>query len=72
MKNFNWKQYFHYHLKWQLGMIITVPLLYLFLDVLHFPYIISVILFQFVGAVVFYPIDKYILSKKDQAGQLQK
>jgi putative flippase GtrA len=72
MKKFNWKQYGVYHLKWQMGIVITWPLMYLFIDILHWNYLCSMIAFQLVGAVVFYPIDRWILSKKEQAGQLQK
>lgn len=63
-KKLDWKKYLSYHLKWQLGFIITVPLMYLFLDVLHINYLLSVFLFQLIGAFIFYPIDNSIFNKQ--------
>lgn len=63
MKNFDWKKYLNYHLKWQLGIIITAPLMYLFIDYCGMNYWLAVLSFQFVGAIIFYPIDTYIFNK---------
>jgi hypothetical protein len=64
------KQYLTYHLKWQLGIIVSLPCMYLFQDVFHWPYWATIVGFQFVGALVFWPIDKFIFNmKKSKAGQ---
>lgn len=38
--------------------------MYLFIDLAHLPYWLAVILMQFIGALVFYPIDKFIFKKE--------
>ena len=58
------KQYLTYHLKWQLGIIVSLPCMYLFQDVFHWPYWATIVGFQFVGALVFWPIDKFIFNMK--------
>jgi hypothetical protein len=64
------KQYLTYHLKWQLGIIVSLPCMYLFQDVFHWPYWATIVGFQFVGALVFWPIDKFIFNmKRSKAGQ---
>ena len=68
----NWKRYLIYHLKWQLGAIVAIPSLYLFLDVLHLNYCLAIFLFQLIGAIIFYPIDKWILSRKEQPDKIKK
>jgi len=60
---FSWKKYVMYHFKWQMGAIVTIPLMYILLDYLHINYWVSVLIFQFVGALVFYPVDKFIFKK---------
>jgi len=64
MKNFDWKRYFKYHLKWQAGIVITAPLMYLFIDYCQMNYWAAVFSFQFVGAIIFWPIDNYIFNRK--------
>jgi hypothetical protein len=64
------KQYLTYHMKWQLGIIVSLPCMYLFQDVFHWPYWATIVGFQFVGALVFWPIDKFIFNmKRSKAGQ---
>ncbi len=65
LKSYFTKKFFNYHLKWQVGFVITTPLLYLFIDVLNYPYWLSVLLFQAIGALIFWPIDSYIFRKQE-------
>lgn len=58
------RQFGIYLLKWQLGTFVAVPCMYLFSDYMKLPYWASVILFNFVGALIFYRIDAYIFRKK--------
>ena len=51
-------------MKWQLGIIVSLPCMYLFQDVFHWPYWATIVGFQFVGALVFWPIDKFIFNMK--------
>ena len=60
------RKFLLYAMKWQLGTIITVPLLYLFIDILHLSYLWSTICFNLVGAAIFFPIDLWIFRKKDK------
>lgn len=59
------KQFGLYLLKWQLGTFVAVPCMYLFSDYFKLPYWASVILFNFVGALFFYPVDKFIFRNKE-------
>lgn len=53
-----------YMLKWQLGIIVSWPCMYLFQDVLQWSNFWTIIAFQFIGALVFWNIDKFIFSNK--------
>jgi len=57
------KKYLTYHAKWQLGIIVSLPCMYLFQDIFHWPHWATIIGFQFVGACIFWPIDKFIFRK---------
>lgn len=61
--NLNWKRIFGYHLRWQSGYIIAAPLLYLCQDIWNLSIWTSVFVFQFFGALIFYPIDNFIFKK---------
>jgi hypothetical protein len=50
--------------KWQVGFFITVPCMYLFLDILGWSNWATTIAFQFIGALIFWPIDNWIFRKK--------
>ena len=58
------KKYLTYHLKWQLGFFVAWPCMFLFQDYLGWPYWATVLGFQFIGAIIFWPIDKFILQKR--------
>lgn len=53
------KQFILYLLKWELGTLIMSPTIYLLSDTGP---VLSVIVGNFIGALVFYPIDKKIFS----------
>ena len=57
------KKFLTYHAKWQLGIIVSWPCMYLFSDILGWSNLATVIGFQFVGAIIYYPIDKFIFKK---------
>lgn len=52
-----------YSIKWQLGIIVSWPCIYLLHDVLGWNNFNTIIGFQFVGALVFWKIDKMIFKK---------
>lgn len=56
-------KFFIYHLRWQMGFVL-LPIMYLLLDYFKFPYWLSLILFNFCGAFIYFPIDKYIFNVK--------
>jgi len=58
------KKFLMYSLKWQSGIIVSYPCMYLFHDYLHWNNFNTIIAFQFVGACVFYNIDVWIFSKQ--------
>ena len=60
----NWSRIFKYHLRWQSGFIYTWPVMYLLNDVLQLPLWLTILTFQFVGALLYYPIDNIIFKPK--------
>lgn len=63
------KKFLIYHLRWQMGFILT-PFLYLFLDYLHLNYWFALILLNIVGAFIFFPIDKHIFGEKAKEAKI--
>jgi len=61
-----YKTYFIYHLKWQLGILVSWPCMWFFKDVLLWSNFWTIIAFQFVGALIFWNIDKYIFRNERQ------
>jgi len=57
-------KYLKYHVRWQSGFLVCYPCMWLFNGYLNWSIATSVIAFQFVGAVVYYQIDKWIFNKK--------
>lgn len=57
------KAFLIYLLKWQAGAIVTIPCIYFFHDYLGWNNITTTIAFQFLGALFFWNIDKYIFTK---------
>lgn len=60
------RQYLMYHAKWQIGMIVSLPCMYIFRDILGWNNFFTIIGFQFIGALIFWPIDKYIFKNADK------
>lgn len=60
----NWSKIVKYHLRWQSGFIYTWPAMYLLNDVLQLPLWLTILVFQFVGALLYYPIDNIIFKNK--------
>ena len=60
----NIKRYLKYNVRWQLGFIVCYPTMWLFTDALGWPLWASIIGFQFVGANIFYHVDRLIFKKK--------
>jgi hypothetical protein len=63
-KNWNWKRVGVYHFKWQISFIILWPCLELSNNILHLSTLPALILSNFIGALLFYPIDLLIFNKK--------
>ncbi len=59
--NLKYKKYILYHLRWQSGFFVFYPVFRL-LDG-RVSYVAEIILSQFIGAVIFWWIDKYIFRK---------
>ena len=64
LKKFNWN-YLKYHLRWQSGIIFSWPVMYLLKDVLHYNDVVTIFAFQFIGATIYWYIDKWIFKKKE-------
>ena len=66
----NLKTYLLYHLKWQVGIIVSWPCMYLLHDMLGWNNFCSIVGFQFIGALLFWNIDKlifkYVKTSKDE------
>lgn len=48
-----------YVIRWQL----STPILYLVIDTLQLPNFQRVVVANLIGAIIFYPVDKYIFKK---------
>jgi len=64
MKNF--KRYIIYHIKWQAGVVISWPCMWLMHDIWGWSNFWTIIGFQFVGALIFWNIDKLIFKNDKQ------
>lgn len=64
MKNF--KRYIIYHIKWQVGVVISWPCMWLMHDIWGWSNFWTIIGFQFVGALIFWNIDKLIFKNDKQ------
>ena len=58
----NLKRYVLYHIKWQTGVVVSWPCMYLMHDVWGWNNFWTIIGFQFVGALIFWNIDKLIFK----------
>lgn len=58
---------FLYVIRWQL----STPILYIVMDSLTLPPLQKVIIANFIGALIFFPIDKHIFNNK-KAGKLKQ
>jgi len=56
-----------YVIRWQL----STPILYIVMDSLTLPPLQKVIIANFIGALIFFPIDKHIFNNK-KAGKLKQ
>jgi hypothetical protein len=60
------KRFGFYMLRWQFGGIIIAPILWVLLEVLKLEYITAMVLMQFIGACIFFPIDMWIAKQKEK------
>ncbi len=66
IKNWNWKTIGLYHFKWQVGIIIIWPSLELCHSILKLETLPALLLSNFIGALLFYPIDLLIFNNKQK------
>jgi hypothetical protein len=59
----NLKQFAIYACKWQLGIIVAWPCTYLFKNILGWSDFSNIVAFQFIGACVFWNVDRWIFTK---------
>ena len=64
-KNWNWERIGIYHFKWQISFIILWPRLELCYNILHLTTLPALVLSNFIGALLFYPIDLFIFKNKE-------
>jgi hypothetical protein len=64
IKSYFSKKFATYMFKWQVGFFVAVPCMYFFGDVLHWPHWATTVAFQFIGSLIFWPIDNWIFRKK--------
>jgi hypothetical protein len=57
------KQFLLYLFKWQISAVVTIPLMYFFVDYLHMSYWVTTVLFNFIGSLIFFPIDQWIFKR---------
>ena len=61
-----YEQYVLYHLKWQVGIVVSLPCMYILHDILGWSNFATIVGFQFIGALIFWNIDKYIFSNANK------
>ena len=61
----NFKLYLIYHLKWQIGIVVSWPCMWLLHDVFGWNNFYTIIGFQFIGACIFWNVDKLIFRNKN-------
>jgi len=55
------KRYAKYHLRWQVSaLVMALPMMWL--TEMYMNPVISLFIVQFFGAIIFYPVDKYIFK----------
>jgi len=59
----DWKKYGLYHLRWQSGFVLNFIIFFICIDLLGLSIWLSVIIFQFFGALIYWYVDKYIFNK---------
>lgn len=64
-------RYLIYHLRWQLSALVMIFPMYLFQDKMSMPIWSSLMASQFVGALIFYLIDKRIFAEKESKVLIQ-
>ena len=60
-------RYLKYNIRWQSGFVICYPCMWFFQDYLNMPIWASVIAFQFVGANIFYHVDRWIFKDRSKS-----
>ena len=66
IKNWNWNRILSYHFKWQIGFVIIWPSLWVCNNLLKLDTASSLIVSNFIGALLFYRIDLFILTKNNK------
>ena len=62
MKKFSWKKYIFYHFRWQTSGFVIAPVIYL----LDGNPILAAIIGNFIGACLYWFLDKWLFSHKKQ------
>lgn len=57
------KKFLKYAFRWQLSSFILAPVLYLLADTVGVTW--STIIANFIGACIFFPVDRWIFKKKN-------
>jgi len=63
----NWKQYGIYHGRWQLSTVVMSAPLYVLTDVLGLMSVIALPIVQFIGACVFWYVDRWIFDENSKS-----
>ena len=59
------KLFLTYVLKWQAGIFVSWPCMYIMKDILGWNNFITIVTFQFIGALIYWPVDRYIFKNKN-------
>ncbi len=60
------RKYLKYNIRWQAGFIVCYPCMWFFQDYMQWSIATSVIAFQFVGANIFFWVDRWIFGGENK------
>ena len=57
------KRYLEYHVRWQVSALVMMPVMYS-IDYVELPLWSNLMITQFIGAIIFWKIDKWLFEHK--------
>jgi hypothetical protein len=62
-KNISSSKYLQYHGRWQLSTLVMTPFMYFFTESMGLPSVYALPIVQFIGACIFWYVDRWIFEE---------